>query len=316
MIKISKISKQYRIRKSIFWRKAKDKVNALSDVNLEINDGEIIGLIGPNGAGKTTLIKLITGLLLPTEGKIDVNGFNPGDLSKSFKKQIGLFRGEVSMFDDGVIVKDSIEERLKIYKKESLANNENLMWMIKKLRASKILESTPESLSQGQRTIVEFINALCHFPSVILLDEPTNGLDIVATERINNLIKELRERFNSTIILTSHNLNNVLNISDRIVLINNGKVLLNDSEASIRENETGERTIHVELVKEIKDKSLEKLRNDIHGIIVSFNYPVLEIKSNKQFISDELKTLLDYVDVRDIKVIEPPVELIFSKYFE
>lgn len=322
MIKVNSISKIYTSNdfvKRIISRitnKRLDEFVALKDVSMVVNSGEIIGLIGPNGAGKTTLAKVISGLLIPNNGKVSVDDQNPTELSKEFKLKFALYRGEVRMIDEGIVIRDSLEDHLKLYGKPEINENNYVNLLIEELGVGEFLDELPEDLSQGQRTLMEFVYAISHQPSTMILDEPTNGLDIVAVEKFNNVLKLLKEKYNSSIIITSHNLQNIISVADRVLLINSGKVVLEGAPHEILSKETGERLVRIEL--DGWDESFNNKFNKFkkYGEIIDNEPPVITFSIMKQDIQQFLLELLKEMIVKDITVIEPPIESIFRKYFK
>jgi ABC-2 type transport system ATP-binding protein len=320
MIELKNISKTYSkgsdLKKFInqVLKKLQDQgTQALQSISFDVQPSEIIGLIGPNGAGKTTAAKIISGLLFPNQGEVLVNNENPANLSEEFKKSFAMYRGEIQMLDDGVVVEDSIKDRLEMYKQPKFSENTYLAELIKMLEVQLLLSRVPEELSQGQRTLVEFITAIAHKPSSMILDEPTNGLDIVAVQKFGEVLEHLKNKYQIAIVITSHNLHNIVSVADRIVLINNGEVVLRGSTEEILAKESGERKIRVEV-----DPSFEFSQDTFakFGENHTINGPVLTIISQKSEIKEVLSLVLQELPVTDIKIIEPPVEEIFKKYYQ
>lgn len=317
MIKIKNLTQSYSLESEIvklFRIVSKSKTpdskrkEVLTNLDLEVNRGEIIGLIGPNGAGKTTLVKVITGLLINTNGEVYVCDERPSDLSVNFKKRIALFRGDISGLDDGVTVKDSLEEKLKIYNQPDIKDNKYVKFLISQLKVERFLDRTPDSLSLGQRMLVELLYAISHDAELIILDEPTNGLDVVALGRFKEMLKQLKETYNKTLIITSHNLQNILAVSDRIILINNGVVVLNGSPVEIFKMANKSKLIKVEVTHLPKSFILSEE--------FKFKNSIIELRIDNVNINKVLKEILDQVEIVDIEIIDPPIEEIFGKYFE
>lgn len=283
-------------------------VKAVDNISFAIKDSEIVGIIGPNGAGKTTTIKMLTGLLKPTEGKVKVGKHTPFELKEEFKLDIGLFRGEVNTLDDGVIIKDSIEEKLKIYKQTKLNDNNYVQELLKMIAVSKFIDNIPENLSQGQRTLVEFIASILHSPTYLFLDEPLVGLDINAIIRFKKVIKYLNERLKATIIITSHNLQHVVDLSNRLILINKGKILIDKQTDEVIHKDTLDRVIKFYVESEEGTQNLTKN--------MRLNYPWVIVKTSKDKLEEAIKDGLRRFDVSDIRITEPPIEEIFSKYYK
>ncbi|MBU0975248.1 MAG: ATP-binding cassette domain-containing protein [Patescibacteria group bacterium] len=316
MIKTKNISKIYRSRNTLdnlkflfgIQNSSRKDVKAVDNISFEIKDGEIVGVIGPNGAGKTTTIKMLTGLLRPTVGAISMGEHNPFDLTEKFKKEIGLFRGEVHTLDDGVIVKDSIEELLRMYKQEDLDKNPFVLNLMKIAETERFLDSVPEELSQGQRTLIEFITSIVHKPKYLLLDEPTNGLDINAVTKFKEIIRYLNEKLKTTIIITSHNLQHVVDLSHRIILINKGKILIDKATDEVMHKDTLDRVIKFYI--ESEEGTVNLPAN------MELNYPWVTVKVSKSNLETEILNGLKRFKVSDIRITEPPIEEIFAKYYK
>jgi ABC-2 type transport system ATP-binding protein len=280
----------------------------LDNLSLKIEDGQILGLIGPNGAGKTTLVKVITGLLIPSAGEVLVNGYNPTVLSTNFKKSIALFRGSVNTLDDGVAIIDSINEKLAIYKQSDYASNNYVKEFVKHFEVEEFLDRTPDSLSLGQRMLMEYIYAVCHKASLVILDEPTNGLDVIALNKFKQSLIDLKTKYGVTIILTSHNLQNVLSVSDRIILINDGKILLDGTP-----NDVVRQANNVKIVRITTDQLPKSYQLPSSATFIS---PILELRVETENLNAVLKNILEKIEVQDIEIVEPPIEDIFAKYFQ
>lgn len=280
---------------------------ALSNVSFEIVEGEKVALIGPNGAGKTTMMKILTGLLQPTTGEVMVNGFKPADLENDFKKKISFFSGTRKSLDDGVVVRDSFRDKLKTYGSLPLEKNTFVLWLVEKAQVENFLDHVPEELSTGQRTIVEVVYALIQNPKCVFFDEPTLGLDLNAIILFKQLVCEVNEKEKTTFIITSHDLQNVVDISGRIILINRGKVLLDKFTIAVLRDETFDRQIEFIL----SDKTgTQKLPQD-----VTLEFPRLIIKTSKKNVGDEIKHWLPRLHFSDLRITEPPIEEIFGRYY-
>lgn len=280
---------------------------AVDDISFEIPDNQTVGIIGPNGAGKTTTIKMLTGLLRPTSGQILVDTYLPFDLQTGFKQSIALFRGGYPHLDDGVVVRDQLEDRLGIYRQPLLSKNIYVRHLIKLTQSAGLLNSVPDNLSQGQRHLVEFIASILHRPRYIFLDEPMLGLDILAIGRFKKVIRYLKKRLRPTIILTSHILPQVVDLSDRIILINRGRIVLDDTPDNIINQNTFDRQVRLHLTSR---QGVDDLPAHI-----TVNYPWAVIKTTKENLERDIDSGMKRFQFDDIRVTEPSVEQIFTKYY-
>ena len=314
MIKVTNLSKTYFVTKPfdfvrfLFNRPAKPGFKALNSLNFSIADGEVVGLIGPNGAGKTTTIKLLTGLLRPTAGEVQIDAYTPADLITEFKKTITLFRGNVPLLDDGVVIKDSFEDKLKIYGCRKLAHNQPLQALIMLAKISRFLVKTPEELSLGQRTWVELVYALAHFPQYLFLDEPTIGLDLTVQIRFKAVIAHLVKAYQPTILITSHDLQTVVDICPRLILINKGKVMIDKpTEAAIKGS-----TIDKKIIFSLKQPLPKKMALPANSV---YQFPKLTLLTPREKLQTTIIDWSKKIDYLDIDITEPPLEQIFAQYY-
>lgn len=206
---------------SLFKREYEEKT-AVNHISLSLQSGEFVGLIGPNGAGKTTLIKMLTGIIAPTAGTIDVLGFYPNDLKNEFKKQYAVVMGQKSQLFFELTVNDTLRLFKEIYEisEEEFQTNKN--YFVKLFGVEDLMDVQVRTMSLGERMKMELIVALLHNPKVLFLDEPTIGLDAIASKQIRGFLKEINEKRGTTIILTSHYIEDIKALCKRTVVINHG----------------------------------------------------------------------------------------------
>ena len=208
--------------KSIFNREYQEKY-AVNGFNLEIEKGKIIGLLGPNGAGKTTLMKMFTGIIVPSDGELQVLGKNPWERDKELRKKIALVMGQKSQLWWDIPALDSLELLQKYYEVPEEKFKARLQMMSEMLGVTELLHVQIRKLSLGERMKMELMASLLHDPEVLFLDEPTIGLDLIAQENMRKFIKDYHEKTGCTIILTSHYMADVQALCEDLVLIFNGK---------------------------------------------------------------------------------------------
>ncbi len=208
--------------KSLFNRKFTYKT-ALSDFNLQVNEGEFVGLIGPNGAGKTTLVKMLTGIIAPTSGDLSVLGYYPNKLENAFKSQYAVVMGQKSQLFFELTAGDTFRLFKEIYGIPDGEYKANLDYFIRLFAVEKLTNVQVRTLSLGERMKMELIVALLHNPRVLFLDEPTIGLDAVAQRQIRAFLKDVNETKGTTIILTSHYMEDIKKLCKRCVVVNNGE---------------------------------------------------------------------------------------------
>lgn len=208
--------------KSLYNRQYTYKT-ALSSFNLRVNEGEFIGLIGPNGAGKTTLVKLLTGIIAKSSGEVSVLGFNPNELENAFKKQYAVVMGQKSQLFFDLTPSDTFLLFKELYGIPSDEYKENLDYFVQLFGVKNLLNVQVRTLSLGERMKLELIVALLHNPKVLFLDEPTIGLDAVAQRQIRTFLKEVNEQRGTTIVLTSHYMEDIKSLCKRCVVVNHGQ---------------------------------------------------------------------------------------------
>ncbi|MDP4145434.1 MAG: ATP-binding cassette domain-containing protein [Bacillota bacterium] len=235
--------------KSLFNRKFTYKT-ALSDFNLEIKEGEFIGLIGPNGAGKTTLVKMLTGIIAPTSGKLSVLGYHPNKLENAFKKQYAVVMGQKSQLFFELSSADTFLLFKELYGIPREEFQRNLDYFVKIFEVEKLLNVQVRTLSLGERMKMELIVALLHNPKVLFLDEPTIGLDAVAQKQIRMFLKEVNEKRGTTIILTSHYMEDIKSLCKRCVVVNRGEKIYDGCTDALFEKYQTHRKISLSFLEE------------------------------------------------------------------
>lgn len=209
---------------SLFHRKYEEKT-AVNQIDLSVQAGEFVGLIGPNGAGKTTLIKMLTGIIAPTSGIIDVMGYYPNDLKNAFKKQYAVVMGQKSQLFFELTVNDTLRLFKEIYEISEEEFQENKDYFVQLFGVEALMDVQVRTLSLGERMKMELIVALLHNTKILFLDEPTIGLDAIAARQIRSFLREINEKKGTTIILTSHYIEDIKALCRRTVVINHGTKL-------------------------------------------------------------------------------------------
>lgn len=207
--------------KGLFKREYLTK-SAVSNFNLTIHEGEFVGLIGPNGAGKTTLVKMLTGIIAPTSGEISVLGYYPNKLENALKKQYAVVMGQKSQLFFELSAADTFLLFKELYGITDDEYNKTLNYFIELFEVADIMDVQVRTLSLGERMKMELIAALLHNPKILFLDEPTIGLDAVAQKQIRKFLKEVNETKGTTIVLTSHYMEDIKSLCKRCVVINGG----------------------------------------------------------------------------------------------
>jgi len=255
MISLKNINKTFRIakRKAGFGRAVRalfsreyEHINALSDVGFTVKEGEMVGYIGPNGAGKSTTIKIMCGVLTPDSGICDINGLTPWKNRIAHVKDIGVVFGQRSQLWWDVPVIDSFELIRDIYKADHAKYKKNLDELTELLELAEILKTPARSLSLGQRMRCEIAASLLHSPKILFLDEPTIGLDAVSKLAVRQFIKRLNAENGTTVLLTTHDMQDIEALTERILLIGKGRILLDGSLDELKRHSSDHKTLSLE----------------------------------------------------------------------
>ncbi len=318
-ISVSHLSKYYQVHqkepgilgsiKSLFVRKY-ETVKAVDDISFEISEGELVGFIGPNGAGKTTTLKCLSGLLYPTKGAISVLGFTPYQRKNKFLKQISLVMGQKNQLWWDLLAIDTLILNKEIYGISDEKYNTVLGGLCSLLEVEDIVKVPVKKLSLGQRMKMEIMASIIHSPKVLFLDEPTIGLDVLMQKKLRDFIKEYNIRFKSTIILTSHYMQDVEALCKRVIIINFGKIIFDGQLSSLVEIYAPYKKITV-IFKEYADpKKINKLGN-----VNSFTYPELILSVPNKKANSTASTILKNFEVEDITIEEPQIEDVVAQVY-
>lgn len=288
----------------------KQIIKAVSDVSFNIDKGEIVAFIGPNGAGKSTTIKMLTGIIEPTGGKILVDGFNPSTQRKKLAYNIGCMFGQKSQLYMHLTVRDSYKLLCSIYDINHNDAKKRIDEIADMFEIQDLLDRVVRKLSLGQRMICEIAGSILHKPDIIFLDEPTIGLDLFAKARIRNIIKMLNEERGTTIFLTSHDTGDVEALCNRIIIINNGTLVMDSGIEELKNNYLTTKKVNISYDNVVKQKE--------------FKYPVKEVNSNKiELLLDKTKDnvgdVLSYFtsigNISDIQIESTPLEDVIKKIY-
>lgn len=317
MIEVKALCRDYAIEKQegksrVFGKRSHRKIHAVSDLSFDIEKGETVGFIGPNGAGKSTTIKMLVGILNPTGGSVTVLGKEPYKYRKENAEHIGVVFGQKSQLWWDLPVIDTYKLLKKIYKIPDTVYRQNLESYTEYLQMKEFLYQPVRQLSLGQRMRAELCAALLHDPEILFLDEPTIGLDIVVKKQIREMIRKINRERKATILLTTHDLQDIEEICERIILINHGKMIVDGQLEEVRENFRGFHSI--EFMCTIP------FQNDIvlPGVDSWVVHPdsFTALYQNQHIPPAEIiETVLNKYPVKDIKMKQPTIEEIVEKYY-
>ncbi len=297
--------------KSLFKRKYEVK-KAIDDISFSIKKGELVGYIGPNGAGKSTTIKTLAGILLPSTGKVLVNGKVPYKNRKENSMNMGVVFGQRSQLYWDLPMEETFDLFRKMYKIDEGKFNDNLEFYVELLQMSDFLRKPVRTLSLGQKMRANLTAALLHDPDVLYLDEPTIGLDVVVKNKIRNFIKEINKEKNTTVILTTHDMDDIEHICDRLIMIDNGKIIYDGSLDNFKEKHGRKYTIMVQFNENninIADSRLNIAKDE--GQVKWFTFLKNEIS-----VAEAVTQLTRKYDIIDLSIYEPETEDLVRKIYE
>ncbi|MEF3303873.1 ABC transporter ATP-binding protein [Paenibacillus sp. GYB003] len=322
MISVSGLSKSFRVAKrasgigqalkALVVREYKT-VQALNGITFRIRPGEIVGYIGPNGAGKSTTIKIMSGILVPDEGECSIMGYTPWKDRVAYVRHIGVVFGQRSQLWWDVPVIDSFELLRDIYKVPERAYRDSLDLLVESLDLRSLVHMPVRQLSLGQRMRCEIAASLLHGPDILFLDEPTIGLDAVSKIAVRRFIKTINEQKGVTVILTTHDMNDIEALANRIIMIGNGSLLVDGTLNELRARFGSRKTVTVDY-RETADAPLEL--DGVQLLSRSATRAVLLVDMERTKISGVISELSEKVDIVDVSIEAQPIEDIVVKLYE
>jgi ABC-2 type transport system ATP-binding protein len=294
---------------SLFKRKYK-QVKAVDNISFEIEKGELVGFIGPNGAGKTTTLKCLSGLLYPTAGEISVLGYNPWDRKHKFQKQFSLVMGQKNQLWWDLPATETFLLNKEIYEISDSQYKKTLDKLVDLLDVGSILNTPVRKLSLGQRMKCELIASLLHSPKVLFLDEPTIGLDVVMQKTMRDFLKNFNQEFNSTILLTSHYMDDVKQLCQRVIIIDQGSILFDGKLQDVIDKYARKKILKLTFSKPVTQQTLSK-----YGEVREFEFPKARINVPRVSAPQKAAKILSDLPIADIVIEEPPIEAIIREVF-
>ncbi len=296
------------------WSRKYETVKAVDDISFEIKQGEMVGFIGQNGAGKTTTLKVLSGLLYPTDGQVRVLGYNPWDRKPEFQKQFALVMGQKNQLWWDLPAMETFLLNKAIYEIPEKQFDETLNRLVDLLDIRKIMHVQVRKLSLGQRMKAELVAALLHNPKVLFLDEPTIGLDVVMQKTLRDFIKKYNEEFGATIILTSHYMDDVKELCERAIIIDNGHKIFDGKLQNIIDKYARNKILSLVFSQEISEKDLtpygeiKELDQDGSAYTATLLVP-------RKSATSQAGKILNKLPVQDLNIEEPPIEAIIREVF-
>lgn len=321
MIELNGINKTFRVAKrnagfkeavKTFFKRDYTEIRALNNVSFTIGDGEIVGYIGPNGAGKSSTVKVVSGILTPDSGTCVIDGLTPWKDRKEHVKNIGVVFGQRSQLWWDVPVIDSLELIRDIYGVRENVYKRNLEELTGLLSIEEILKTPARQLSLGQRMRCEIAASLIHEPKVLFLDEPTIGLDAASKLAVRSFIRKLNSEKGTTVILTTHDTQDIEALANRILLIGKGQILLDDTLDGLKERYSKVKTLTVQYGEgDIQEKDGMAFKEKKEGLAV------IEVNTDLISVSQAIESISQTADIRDLSVTQTSAdEIVLSLYRE
>lgn len=299
--------------KNLFFPE-KREVTAVSDVSFSVNSGERVAFIGPNGAGKSTTIKMLTGILFPTSGKMSVLGLDPTKDRKKLAYQIGTVFGQRSQLLPNLPLTDSLEFFGVMYDLANAKIKKRIAELTELFSLHEFIDQPVRKLSLGQRMRAEVAASLIHKPKIILLDEPTIGLDVVAKKSLRDLLLRINEEERTTIFLTSHDVGDIESLCERTIIIDRGTVIKDLPTAELAKSFAFEK--YIDLIPTEKFASFAELPPGLRYLSKEPNKITVAADMNVLSAKDAIKRMLEIYDVEDIDVYSAELETIIRHIYE
>ncbi|KRF43443.1 ATP-binding cassette domain-containing protein [Paenibacillus sp. Soil787] len=324
MIEVRQLSKYYQVHerepgfmaslKSLFHRKFRT-VKAVDDVSFSIPEGEIVAFLGPNGAGKTTTMKVLTGLLHPSGGEVNVGGFVPFQQKKEFKKQISLVMGQKSQLIWDIPAAETFLVNKVIYEIPDREYEETLGDLVQLLQLEEVIRKPVRQLSLGERMKCELAAALLHRPRIVFLDEPTIGLDVNMQEVMRRFIQDYSRKYKATILLTSHYMADVTALCERVLVIGKGRLLYDGAISQLVDKYAPNKRIRLQLAERVRESELIAVTQGL-GTLSHYEFPNVELDVPREQVSELSARLLTHLKVLDLTIEDPSMESVIAQAFE
>jgi ABC-2 type transport system ATP-binding protein len=314
MIEVRELRREFKVATSKGLRRNYKTVTAVDGVTFDVKAGEAVGYVGPNGAGKSTTIKMLTGILVPTSGDIKVNGVDPSRQRRDLAKRIGVVFGQRSQLWWDLPLKDSFDLLRSIYRVSADDYRKRLDECVELLGLQETLMTPVRQLSLGQRMRGEITAALLHAPELLVLDEPTIGLDLESKERLREFLADINTRRGTTLLLTTHDLDDIERLCPRLMVIDHGRVLADGPLEELRAEVTPDR----ELVIDLREPGpapdvpgVTAVRSEANGLRHHLTFRRAETTA-AQLITQVVRQ----VEVHDLAVVEPEIDDVIRKLYQ
>ena len=294
------------------WRRESEVTWAVREVTFRIHEGELVGFLGPNGAGKTTTLKMLAGLLYPTRGQARVLGYVPWERHDGYRRQFALVLGQKNQLWWDLPARESLELNRCIYGLARPAFERLVAELTERLAVQDKLNVMVRELSLGERMKLELIAALIHQPRVLLLDEPTIGLDVVSQKTVREFLRQHNATAHTTILLTSHYMADIQELCRRVIIIDRGTVFFDGCLEAVIDRFADSKLVTIHLARDLPGPP-ERFQQ--FGEVVEHSPTRLQLKVRRERVIPSCKCLLDELPVSDIDIHEVPIEEIIRRIF-
>ncbi|MEU5975101.1 ATP-binding cassette domain-containing protein [Streptomyces sp. NPDC047315] len=311
VIEVDGVEKVFDVRRRVgLLRREKRQVRAVDGLTFRVRRGEVVGYIGPNGAGKSTTIKMLTGILTPSGGRLRVAGVDPSRERTRLARRIGVVFGQRTTLWWDLPLADSYRLMHRMYRIPDRRYRENLDRCVELLELGELLDVPVRQLSLGQRMRGDIAAALLHDPEVLYLDEPTIGLDVVSKARVREFLRELNAERGTTVLLTTHDLTDIEQLCRRVMVIDHGRLMYDGALTGLHEVGESERTLVVDLERELPPLDLELARTvKVEGPRQWLAFPA------GQSAAPLVAALAERYPVVDLSVREPDIEAVIARMY-
>lgn len=319
IIEIEKLSKSYRVYQKQeglmaavrgLWHREYRDVDAVKSIDLQVEQGEFVAFLGPNGAGKTTTLKLLSGVISPTDGMATVMGHIPWQRENDYRRRFALVMGQKNQLWWDLPAQESFRLHKQIYQIDSGEFRRTLEELSELLGVTELMGRPVRELSLGERMKMELIAALLHSPEVLFLDEPTIGLDVIAQHNIQQFLKRYQQERKITILLTSHYMKDIAALCKRVVVITDGQIEFDGSLENIVDKFSGMRILKLQLADSQSPDGLERFAE-----VESVELPRVTLRCPRADATKSLAEILHHYQVDDISVEDPPLEEVIAQLY-
>jgi ABC-2 type transport system ATP-binding protein len=321
VVSINGLAKTFRVKQKAaglrgslhaLWRTEEKEVTAVADIVFSLQKGEMLAFIGPNGAGKSTTIKMLTGILYPSDGQASVLGFTPWQERRQMSYHIGSVFGQKPQLWYHLPAEDTFRLFARIYELDMGEFQKRRDFLVESFQIADLLQTPVRKLSLGQRMKCEIAASLLHRPRIIFLDEPTIGLDVVAKQQIRDAIRYLNEQEGTTIFLTSHDAGDIESLCKRVIIINHGRLIYDNSTSALKRQYLRRKIIDVRFATPLTEPfalpCVQTLKQGTYGLKLEFDSREIPVEQVVQQVMATRPT-------QDITITDPPLEEIIREIY-